>query len=574
MSIILGLNVYHADTSACIIKDGELISAVEEERIDRIKHSYQFPINSINECLDIGKINKNQITDIAYNTNPYSNSINKILFLLKNIFFFKKNLSLNRIKKKFNLKNTTNKYLGLNDDIKHHFIEHHIAHIASAYYPSNFDNAVGLSIDGSGDFVTIAIAKCMNKEIKIIKKIYFPHSLGIFYQSMTQFLGYRNFGDEYKIMGLAAYGKPIYFDKLKKIFYEGKNFFKLNLDFFNDVSNSSVYDFNNPLNISDLYTNKLKFLFAEDLQKSSVDEFNNNFAASVQKIYEYFFIKILNYCKKLNISKNLVLSGGCGLNSSANNILLSKKIFDNIFIPIAPGDNGGALGSAFYVAAKKFHKIVNANKFYLGKEYKSEQILDSINNNKLKNNFSYFKFENNEKLNNLVCDEIINGGVIGWFQGRMEFGPRALGNRSILADPRRSDMKNIINLKIKRRENYRPFAPSVLKENQEEWFEGGYDNLHMSSVMKVINEKSSLIPAVVHEDGTSRVQTVCKELNIKYYNLIKCFFKKTGIPMLLNTSFNENEPIVRSPEDAIKCFLKTNMDLLVLDNFVLKRIKN
>ena len=569
MSIILGLNCYHTDSSACLIKNGKLIFAIEEERLNRIKHTSDLPLLSIEECLKKTNTNENEITHIAFNTNPNSNLFKKFKFLIKKLNF------KNNFVKRYNDKKLLNKIFqnkfSFNDKVKFVFVEHHLAHISSAFYASSYDNAIGLSIDGSGDFTSLMIAECSNKEIKVKKRVYFPDSLGIFYHAMTQFIDFRKFGDEYKMMGLASYGSPIYFDKLlNNLFLNSKNFFKLNLDFFNHGTINFDYSHIGAKDMPDIYTDKLDDLFKPDIAISAPEMFKKNFAASVQKIYEFYFNKILKEINSNKFSKNLVFAGGCALNSSANNILLSKKFTKNIFIPVAPGDNGGCLGAAFYTCKKK---IIN-NDFdnpFLGTAYNDVEI-ENIIKKKYLNKITYKKFINENEKYDVASNMIINKCVIGWFQDRMEFGPRALGNRSILADPRNKKIKELINLKIKRRESFRPFAPSVLSDFQNDWFEEIYLNQYMSSVMKAKSDKKHLIPGVVHIDGSSRVQTVLKKNNKTFYNLIYNFFLKTGVPLLLNTSFNENEPIVRSPEEAIECLLRTNMDGLFINSFFIKKI--
>lgn len=568
MSIILGLNCYHTDSSACLIKNGKLVFAIEEERINRIKHTSELPLLSIEECLKKTNTNENEITHIAFNTNPNSNFFKKLKFLIKKLNF--KNNFIKRYRDK-NLLNTIfqNKF-NFSDKVKFVFVEHHLAHISSAFFASNYDNALGLSIDGSGDFTSLMIAECNYKEIKIKKKVYFPDSLGIFYHAMTQFIGFRNFGDEYKMMGLASYGVPLYFDKLlDNLFINSKNFFKLNLDFFNHHRTNFNYSHIGKKDIPDIYSGKLNDLFKPDIDVNTTEIFKKNFAASVQKVYEFYFNKILKEINSNKFSENLVFAGGCALNSSANNILLSKKFTKNLFIPVAPGDNGGCLGAAFYICKEK---IIN-NDFdnpFLGTTYDDVEI-ENIISDKYLEKINYKKFKNESEKYDVASNMIINEGVIGWFQDRMEFGPRALGNRSILADPRNKKIKDLINLKIKRRESFRPFAPSILSDLQKDWFEEIYSNQYMSSVMRAKYEKKDLIPGVVHIDGTSRVQTVLKKNNKNFYNLIYNFFLKTGVPILLNTSFNENEPIVRSPEEAIECFLRTNMDGLFINSYFIKK---
>ena len=572
MKIILGVNSNHADSSACIIVNGKLVAALEEERINRIKHFSGFPIESIKNCIKIAGIKDHEITDIAFNTRPHSNLIPKGKFFLKNIFS-KKNTSIKRIKKKFNLKLTTSKHFDFNKNLKFHFIEHHTAHIASAYYPSNFKEAIGLSIDGSGDFVSLAVSKCKNNNIILNKKIYFPDSLGIFYHAMTQFLGFNKYGDEYKVMGMAAYGKPIYYEKLKKELFkfDGKGNFKLNLFYFNHHKPDFKYIADNNLVIDNIFNENLKKLFFETKKDlNNIDEFKKNLASSVQKVYEFIFEFIINDIVDNNFSKNLVFAGGCGLNSSANRIITNnKKYFDNVYIPFAPGDNGGALGAAFFVLAKYKKKLENGRSPFLGFKYPDEYIINILNNDIYKPKVKHKYFNNDNDLYKTASKLISEGKVIGWFQNNMEFGPRALGNRSILADPRNPNMKDIINSKIKRRESFRPFAPSVLAEHQNEWFSSKFISPYMSTVGEVRKNKIEFVPAITHIDGTARFQSVDLETNNRFYRLINEFYKITDVPIILNTSFNENEPIVMKPEEAIDCLLRTDMDAVFINNFII-----
>ena len=577
MTIVLGLNAFHADTSACLIMNGNIVAAIEEERISRKKHSSNFPINAINECLKIGNISFKDITDISINSDPSKNLHIKFLHFVKN-FEFKKinNLFTNRLVNKFNLKKILNDNFELNNNLKINNVEHHLAHISSGFYASGFDKAIGLSIDGSGDFSSLVVAECHLNKVTIKKRFYFPHSLGLFYQGMTQLIGFNKYGDEYKLMGLAPYGKPIFKDKIKKkLFTKTDDLFRLNLEYFNHHRLNFKYDISENINIGKILSNDFQeFLKEEKLDNKKIDEFKQNISSSTQKIFEEYFQKILEYLKKLNFSKNIIYAGGCALNSSANNILLNDNFFHKIFIPFAPADNGGAIGSSIYTYSKTGNKINNVQSPYLGNNFDNHSIEKSLEYYVNKFNLRIEKFTNFNQLCEKAVNELTNNGVIGWFQGKMEFGPRALGNRSILADPRKEIMKEIINKKIKRRENFRPFAPSVLKEYQNEWFSENFDNIYMSSVMKAKFDKIKLIPAVVHVDGTSRVQTVTKENNYKFHNLIKKFYEKTNVPMLLNTSFNENEPIVRKPEEAIKCLLRTDMDSLFINDYLIKKNDN
>ena len=571
MNIIIGINANHADSSSCIIVNGELIAAIEEERINRIKHYSGYPINSIIECLKIANINDFEITDIAFNTKPFSNILAKSKFFFKSYKIMDLNL-LKRFNNKINIKKILFNNFNLNKNIKFHYIEHHLAHIASAFYPSKFDSANGLSIDGSGDFSTLAIAECSKNMINIKKRISFPNSLGIFYHAMTQFLGFNHYGDEYKVMGLAAYGKPLYFDKIKKNLFTKNinNKFELNLNFFRHHTNKFRYLSDGILNIDRIYNEKLETLFKDEKQNNIDNNFAKNFACSVQKIYEFYFSQILKDIKLLNFSNNIVFAGGCALNSSANKLLTSNtELFNKTFIPFAPGDNGGALGAAFVVASKYNLELKNIQTPYIGGNFQNDEIekLLKINQNKI----DYQFFENDNELCKKVANKISNGNVVGWFQGKMEFGPRALGNRSILADPRNPKMKDIINSKIKRRESFRPFAPAILKQHLSDWYDTDYDSPYMSSLANIKKNKAEIIPAVTHIDGTARLQTVNSQTNSKFEKLITQFYEITDVPILLNTSFNENEPMINKPEEALDCFLRTDMDYLILNNYFVKK---
>ena len=574
MKIIIGINTYHADSSACIIVNGKLIAAIEEERINRKKHYSGYPIESIKECLRIADKKDSEITDIAFNTRPSSNLLPKGIFFLKN-FSFKKVLLSESFKNKINVKGLLLDKFTLNKNVKFHYIEHHLAHIASAFYPSGFNDAVGLSIDGSGDFVTLAISECKNNRIKIIKKTNFPNSLGIFYHAMTQFLGFKNYGDEYKVMGLAAYGKPKYFDKIKdNLFIKNKkSIFELNLNYFNHHKNNFKYIAKDSLYIDEIFNSNLNKLFSSEFKSIiNKDQFNKDFASSVQKIYEYFFKKIIDKLSLKNFSKNLVFAGGCALNSSANRFITNdNKLFEKVYIPCAPGDNGGALGAAFVVSSNFNNKTQNYKNPYLGSEFSNDEVMKILKHDNYKNAVTYNFLENDVDLFKSASKLIAEGKIVGWFQGQMEFGPRALGNRSILADPRNPDMKNIINMKIKRRESFRPFAPSILEKYQSDWFESKFINPYMSSITTVKFDKQKIIPAVTHVDNTARIQSVSFDSNFRYASLINEFYLLTNVPILLNTSFNENEPIVMKPEEALNCLIRTDMDAVFINNYLVKK---
>ena len=569
--VILGINSNHADSSACIIVNGKIVAAAEEERFNRLKHWAGFPENAISYCLEDSGINFKDIEEVAINTNPLSNFGPKIFYFLKNYILGEKKLEiLKRYKNKFNLKFRLKEKFGSNEKLKIRYIDHHLSHISSAFYPSGFENCLAVSIDGFGDFSSLVVAQCSNKKIKIIKKLLFPNSLGVFYESMTQLAGFNKYGDEYKLMGLSAYGEPRYYETLKKNCFINENIFKLNLKMYEFHKKNFSYNFEGEPN--------QKFLLNKDIYKKfdekkdyilNKNDFAKDIASSAQKIFEEVLFKIIDQYKGEN--ENLVLSGGCALNSLANGKLVEKKIFKNIFVPFCPGDNGGSIGAAIYVHKEKNPslKIENLKNPYLGKKYSNDDVEIILKN--FSNKVEYQKFNENDKLNSFVCDKLLSEKIIGWFQDRMEFGPRALGNRSIISSPIGSNIKNLINTKIKLRENFRPFAPSILEEKVTEWFDKKINSQYMSFVGKIKDDKRSIIPAVTHIDGTGRLQTVNGQQNRKFYKLIKKFYEISNVPILLNTSFNENEPIVMTPEQAIDCFLRTEMDYLVINDFFIHK---
>ena len=579
---IIGINAFHADSSACLVSDGKLISAVEEERFNRVKHWAGFPIESIKYCLDNSNLKISEIDHISININPKTNYLNKFFFLLKHKPSLK--LILNKLKKKrkYNSIKTLieNEFGNNNFKGKINNIEHHYAHLSSAFHVSPYKESCIVSVDGFGDFASTAWGYGNENKIKIDKKIFFPHSLGIFYQAITQYLGFKNYGDEYKIMGLAPYGYPNYTNQLKKILLLKKNGdFELNLNFFKFYKENFNYRWDNgKIEIDNLYSNKIVDLLGlERRVNEPLTQFHKDIAHSTQKVYEEAFINILNNLYEKYQSENLCIAGGCGMNSVANGKIKKNTKFKNIFVQAAAGDAGGAIGAAFttYFKNSANKKTFEMKHSYWGTSFNNEQILKCIEKNKeniTTQNCSYEYIADNNKLNKIIAKSISNGKIVGWFQGRMEWGPRALGNRSILGDPRRSDMKDILNLKIKKRESFRPFAPSILREYVEDWFEVNDNVPFMMKVYPIIKDKRKEIPAVTHVDGSGRLQTVNKETNKKYYDLIKEFYKLTNIPMILNTSFNENEPIVSRPEEAIDCFLRTKMDNLVMENYIIKRL--
>lgn len=583
---ILGLNAFHGDSAACIIKDGNLIAAVEEERFRRIKHWAGFPSESIRFCLSEAGIELENIDYIAINQSKYANILKKIEYILLN----RPNLKMifDRFKNKI-FRSNFNEFLkqtfpDSNFNGKFSYIEHHTAHLSSAFHSSSFNDSVVVSVDGFGDFASSAWGVGNATEIKIDGRVLFPHSLGIFYQALTQYIGFKNYGDEYKVMGLAPYGKSTYIDEVSKLVVLKPNgSFELNLNYFNHHKKKIAYQWNDGTPVfKDLYSKNLENLLGPSRNKSEpITQHHIDIAYATQFIYEKAFFHLLNKIHSKYSCENLCIAGGCGMNSVANGKISLNTPFKKVYVQAAAGDAGGAIGSAMSTWYKVGGKLSLSRAkphfhAYWGPKFSNfyiESLIKEKKNELQEDKFLIEFFSDNKRLSKIIASEIADGKVVGWFQGRMEWGPRALGNRSIIGDPRRSDMKDILNLKIKRRESFRPFAPSVLKELVSEWFEQNDEVPFMMQVYKIKNEKQKNVPAVTHVDGTGRLQTVNKDTNPKYYNLIKEFYNLTNVPMVLNTSFNENEPIVCKPEEALNTFIRTKMDIIILEDWVIKRKK-
>jgi len=580
--IILGLNINHPDSSACLLINGKIEIAIEEERINRIKHWSGLPILSIKECLNKKNLSLKDIDYVAINSNFYSNIYSKLKFIILNRVDYNFILEkLKNIKKKNNLLKSIELEFNdsFNEKCKLRFIDHHLSHASSAYFDSTYDKSINVSVDGYGDFASLCWGISDKEKIVIKNKILFPHSLGTFYEAFTQFLGFHNWGDEYKVMGLSSYGNLQYVKEVEKIIYlKKKTNFRINLDYFNHHKKNIIYSWTNSAPKNEILFNKniSNLFFQARKSHEPIEDKHHNLAASVQHVYEKILFSILNEIHTIYKIDNLTLSGGCAQNSLANGKILKNTKFKSLFIPANPGDGGGSVGAAYSLWNKIYKQRPKRNdNAYLGSAFSNDYIgklLEKENNYLLKNNYEITYISNEKDLCSYVAKEISNKKVVGWFQDSMEWGPRALGNRSILSDPRNPNIREDLNIKIKKRENFRPFAPSILLEEAKNWFEDFHEEEpFMSRVLSFKKEKIKLIPAVVHIDGTGRLQTVTNKSNERFYNLIRSFFIQTGIPMVLNTSFNENEPIVFKPEHALNCFLRTNMDLLVLQNYIIKR---
>ncbi len=581
--IVLGINSNHANASVCFVENGKILYAIEEERLNRIKNSAGFPEKAIKSGLDYLDLKLEDIKHVAVNTDPLAAFFEKFKFTIRNISSINEKISkLSRSLNKINIKRELYK-LNHRKKFKLHFVEHHISHISSAFYVSGFQNSLGISIDGSGDFTTTAIGICEGNQIKTIKRIYYPHSLGIFYTSLTKYLGFNNYGDEYKVMGLSSFGSDSLVPKISNLFkYKNDGEFNLNLEYFNHHRKMDFINIvNNEVKINNILNeNKLENLIGIKPRKNNekINDSHKDLAFAAQFLYEKIFFNILNFYQKKTKLENLCLAGGCANNSSANGKILQNTNFKNVFIQPASTDAGGALGAALFVDKninKNFKKLPMKN-IYLGNSYSQKDVDILINSEQdLLNRNKVQVYENlsTENIIEKAVQQITNKKIIAIFRDRIEWGSRSLGNRSIVGDPRIENMKEILNLKIKLREDFRPFAPSILCHCVDEWFEIENQKNYpfMMEVKKIKNVKKKLIPAVTHIDGTGRLQTVSENENIFFFKLINKFFMKTGVPILLNTSFNENEPIVLTPQQAISTFLRTKIDGLILQNtFLLK----
>ncbi len=581
--IILGVNAYHSDSSACLVIDGVVVNAIEEERIRRIKHWAGLPTESIAWCLSDANVDIKDVDYIAISRNPSVHMHKKIIRLLTKAksLNFHKNRIINAAQIK-DVKTGIADYLQVEKSTikaKVENIEHHLAHIGSAFFVSPFDEAVCITVDGFGDFVSTMRGIGKGNNVKILDWVEYPHSLGIFYNTMTQFLGFWNYGDEYKVMGLSAYGKPSCVNEMKKtIKLLDNGLFELNKSFFthDEEGVEMVWDEGSP-KIGKLFSDRLVDLLGKPREKDEeITEHYQNIARAVQEVYEEAFFHILNETYKKTKLDSIVLAGGCIQNSLANGKIIEKTPFKNVYIPPASYDAGTAIGAAMVVWNKicKKQRNFTMKHPYLGARSKEEEIKEEIlkHSKGLSENKCLVEYINEETL---LCKKtaeyIASGKIVGWFQGRAEWGPRALGNRSIVVDPRKKEMKDILNARIKKREWFRPFAPSILEEETSVWFEQFERVPFMERVYKIKQVKQELIPAVCHVDGTGRLQTVSKETNPRYYKLIKEFEKLTNIPMILNTSFNDNEPIVNTVNNALECFLNTQMDILVLEDFIITK---
>ena len=572
---ILGINAYHGGASACLINDGQLIAAAEEERFERVKYWAGFPVHAIRYCLDEAGITPYDLDHVGISRNPGAYLHKKVLFALRRrpkLDFIKDRLkNMARVR---DLKSIFCERLGVRPrDLKaqFHHIEHHRAHMASAFFVSPFEEAAVLSVDGMGDFVSTMWGIGRRNHLQVLGVVQYPHSLGWLYTAVSQWLGFPKYGDEGKVMGLAPYGKLIHQDQFRKIVrLQRDGTFTLDMDYFApDAEGASMTWDDGAPTLGTLYSSKFVDIFGPPRRpQTEITEHHQNVAASLQAVLEEAEFNLLHMLQRTTGQKALCMAGGVALNSAFNGKVLPNTDFEDIYIHPAAGDAGTALGVCYYI----YHQLLGRprkyvlNHAYTGPRFANGRIARVLGSYGL----SYEELEDDQRVRRAA--EIIAGGdVLGWFQGRMEWGPRALGNRSIIADPRREDMRDVLNARIKHREPFRPFAPSILLEAIGDYFEQTYPDPFMIKVYNVLPQKRAEIPAVTHVDGTGRLQTVHRDTNPLYWRLIKEFENITGVPIVLNTSFNENEPIVCTPKEAIECFLRTKMDALVIGNYLVRK---
>jgi carbamoyltransferase len=578
---ILGINAYHGDVSAALLRDGELVAAVEEERFTRVKHASGFPRNAVAACLSIGGVAPDDIEHVAVSRDFRTNRLRRVWFGLRH----RPGLGLvtARLRNAGKVDRVEDRIadsLGVSPNRRLHWVEHHPAHLASAFFASPFEEAAVCSIDGFGDFVSTATAVGRGSEMKVGRRVYFPHSLGQLYLAITQYLGFWKFGDEYKVMGLAPYGEPAFVDRMRQLVHVAADgAFRLDLSYFRHWSEgvSMTWDDGAPV-IGQAYTAKLEQLLGPPRRSEDpIQPRHEAIAASLQVVFEEVALHVLNALQKRTGLRRLCLAGGCAMNSVLNGKIRERTPFREVYVQPAAADNGTSLGAALHV----WHQTLGQpRRFtmdhgYWGPEFSEGEVgqaVDLARTEIAQTGCTVRTIADPAELCRWTAERLARGRIVGWFQGRMEWGARALGNRSILADPRRADMREIINSKIKFREKFRPFAPSILEEALDEYFVGAVADPFMVQVYPVRPERRQTIPAVTHVDGSGRLQTVSQKTNPLYWQLLKAFEAETGVPVLLNTSFNENEPIVHHPREALECFLRTRMDALVVGHTTIEKM--
>jgi carbamoyltransferase len=575
MSVVLGINAFHAGASAALLVDGRPVVAIAEERLNRLKYFAGFPKLAIQQCLAIAELQFSDIDAVALGRDSSANRTKKIEYALRNPT---KLLNLLKIKSARSELDDLRTLLARECEVdpeslkfEEHNVEHHLAHTASAFYTSGWERAAGFTLDGSGDFVTCMLTECEGDNIAVRHRIYVPHSLGSLYTMICEFIGYDKYGDEGKVMGLAPLGKSTYEKHFEDMITLTEDAVTLNPKYFLPFGSNQGMSINEAgeMKVHRHYSDYMVELFGQPRGRhDEITQRDMDLAFGVQAIFEKGYMHLLNVLHRMVPDDRVVMAGGCALNSVANGKIFDETPFRQTWIQPAAGDDGLALGAALYVsnAVLKEGNRYHSTDAYLGPAYSEAQIEAALQ----KSGVSYRRLDC-DALVSETADEIVQGNVVGWYQGKMEWGPRALGNRSILAHPGLPNMKDVLNARIKRREWFRPFAPAVLAERQAEIFEHEHPSPFMLHVYKIRPEWRDRLTAVNHVDDTGRLQSVSREENPLYYRLINAFGQRTGIPVLLNTSFNENEPIVNSPAEAVDCFLRTRMDVLVIGPFICRK---
>ena len=566
--LILGLNMFHADASAAIVQDGEVAFAIAEERLNRKKHYGGFPTLAIQACLDAVGAKISDVQHVAVGQDSDANLTRKVQYALANPEKILNFIRMRQRKESMrDVRSLLKNALNIDDTqlrFEEHHLEHHIAHIASAYYCSPWEKAAGFSYDGSGDFVSTMMARCEGNHIEVLDRVFLPHSLGTFYTMICEFIGYKKYGDEGKVMGLAPYGKDAFSHQVRDMIRLKDGKFHLDLDFFQPLGSNQGMEVlpDGTVQLARHFSARMEELFGAPREPhAEICQREMDLAFAMQQRFEEVFFHLLNQLYRRVPLEDLAMAGGCALNSVANGKLFAATPFRRTWIQPAAGDEGLAIGAALHT----YHSVLNQpRRNELKNSYLGPEFSDSRIESELKQAGLHYQKLDREALLNQVAEQAAAGNVVGWFQGRMEWGPRALGNRSIVAHPGLPNMKDVLNARIKHREWFRPFAPSIMAEYQHEYFEHDHPSPFMLHVYKIRPEKRKELCAVNHVDDTGRLQTVTREENPLYYDLIKTFQSKTGIPVLLNTSFNENEPIVCAPSEAIDCFKRTKMDVLAI----------
>jgi carbamoyltransferase len=567
---ILGLNAFHGDASAAVLRDGKLVAALEEERLNRIKHWAGLPLLAAKACLAGA-----QPDHIAISRDPKAHLTDKLMGAV-----LRPHRWLNLASRATNSVHIARvgEVLAADGIVPQesrrvHFVEHHRSHLASAFFASPFEEAAVISVDGFGDFSSVMWGIGKGNHIEVRGSVSFPHSLGIFYTAFTQFLGFPKYGDEYKMMGLSAYGEPRFAEQVRRVVRTQRDQCRLDLDYFtHHTKGVEMTWYGGEPVLGEVFSHKMVEEFGHPrAPRSEIGQKDMDLAASVQLVLEENYFALLNFVQEQTGAAAICLAGGVALNCVANGMIFEHTNFQDVYVQPAAHDAGTSIGAALYVQHQelKLPRCFEMRHVYYGPEYSDGEILRDLEAVGCR----YHKLAEEDLIDSTV-EAIAQGKIVGWFQGRMEFGPRALGNRSILADPRRKDMKEILNSRIKYREPFRPFCPSILSERVGEYFETDYQSPFMVMAYKIKTIQRERIPAVTHGDGTGRLQTVERDVNPLYWNLIRKFEEVTGVPVLLNTSFNENEPIVQTPAQAIDCFLRTRMDVLSIGGFVLHKEEN